>query len=458
MFDPAWETNGLMDQVVAEGVAWVHAQNIPGLKLEVVKEKGRTPLIFIDIEGTKQGSTVLMYGHADKQPPMLPWAEGLDPYTPVVRDGKLYGRGGADDLYALFGAVTAIAALKAQGIAHGRAVILIETSEESGSPDLPYYVSALAGRIGTPSLIVCLDSGSGNYEQMWITTSLRGLIGGTLRTSILTEGVHSGSSSGIVPSSFRITRQLLSRVEDEETGRIKLPELWCEIPPARLSEATVTAGILGDSIYKNFPWVAGAGPLVKDNNAELLLRRTWHPTLSVTGAAGFPTLEQAGNVLRTSTAFKLSVRLPPRTDAESAEAAFKRALERDPPCNSHVVFENEKCASGWDAPAQAPWLSSAIEEASLSCFGKAPCYFGEGGSIPFMGQLGSMFPAAQFVVTGVLGPASNAHGPNEFLHIDFCKKIIASVSLILAAHARSGAQVDKGAAHSHAHFGEACCP
>lgn len=400
------------DAVVSLFSSWVTAQGVAGLKLEVIRAEGRTPLIFIESPGTGAAAsgTVLMYGHLDKQPPMTSaWAEGLHPYKPVVKDGKLYGRGGADDGYAIFGSVTALAALDAQNIPRARAVIIIEASEESGSPDLPHYVTSLAARIGTPSLIVCLDSGCGNYDQLWVTTSLRGLIGGNLRVTILNEAVHSGSSSGVVPSSFRIVRQVLSRIEDENTGRVLLPELWADIPPARTAEARETAAILGKSVYGNFPWVAGAGPVLYDpdalaadhrtkrartdagpaggtgavEHADLLLRRTWHPALSVTGADGFPSLESAGNVLRTTTAFKLSMRLPPRADAELAGAALKAALEANPPCGAQVTYTPEKAASGWDAPASAEWLTKAISEASTTAFGKPPAYFGEGGSIPF---------------------------------------------------------------------------
>ena len=340
------------------------------------------------------------------------WSAGLHPYTPVVRDGKLFGRGGADDLYALFGALTALTALKAQGVPHGRAVIIIEFSEESGSPDLPHYVRALRARIGVPTLIVCLDSGCGDYERMWLTTSLRGLIGGNLRTRILREGVHSGSSSGVVPSSFRLTRQLLSRIEDEASGRVLLPELHCPIPPARLAQAAATAALLGPSIITNFPFVDGARPHAPEDLGELLLRRTWRPALSITGAEGLPPLAGAGNVLRTETALKLSMRLPPRCAAEPAAAALKAALEASPPCGAHVSFELEKSGAGWDAPESAPWLSEAVEAASVGAFGREPAFHGEGGSIPFMGMLGELFPKAQFVVTGVLGPGSNAHGPD----------------------------------------------
>ena len=480
-----WETNGHVDAVVALFSKWVAAQALPGLVFEVIKEAGRTPLLYLELPGTAPG-TVLMYGHLDKQPPMAAaWSDGLAPYVPTVRDGKLYGRGGADDGYALFGSLAALAALRAQGAAHARAVILIEASEESGSPDLPHYVNALAPRIGTPSLIVCLDSGCGDYERLWVTTSLRGLVGGTLRATILREAVHSGASSGVVPSSFRILRRVLDRVEDAETGRVKLPELWTPIPPARTAQAAACAAIVGAAVWKNFPFVDGASPAGADDHAELLLRRTWHPALSVTGAEGFPSLEQAGNVLRTTTAFKLSMRLPPRADADVAGAALRAALERDPPHGAHVTYTPEKAASGWDAPAAPAWLTDACDAASAAGWGKPCAYHGEGGSIPFMGMLGELFPMAQFVVTGVLGPGSNAHGPNEFLHIDFTKKVIAAVAVILAAHAgapepeapagaaaagsmaarTAAANADraatlevnarKAAAHMH---GEGCCP
>ena len=383
-FEPAWESSGHTAAAVDLLCGWVRAQNIAGLSLEVLRFPGCTPLIFIEVPAFSPGGgaaapaaapTVMLYGHMDKQPPMTAaWSAGLSPYTPVERGGRLYGRGGADDGYAIFGAVTALAALRAAGAAHGRAVILIEASEESGSPDLPGYVAALAPRIGTPTLIVCLDSGCGDYERLWVTTSLRGLVGGTLRATILTEAVHSGSSSGVVPSSFRLLRQVLSRVEDEASGRVLLPELWCDVPPARTAQAAATAAILGDAVYKNFPFVAGAAPLGAADHAGLLLRRTWHPALSVTGAEGLPPLEQAGNVLRTTTALKLSMRLPPRTDADAASAALKAALEREPPCGAHISYTAEKAGPGWDAPAAAPWLTAAVDAASLDGWGKPAAY------------------------------------------------------------------------------------
>jgi acetylornithine deacetylase/succinyl-diaminopimelate desuccinylase-like protein len=390
-------------------------------------------VILIEIPGAAD-DTVLLYGHLDKQPEMTGWAEGLGPWVPALKDGKLYGRGGADDGYAMFGALSAILALQAQDVRHARCAVLIEACEESGSYDLPAYVGHLAGQIGAPSLVVCLDSGCANYEQLWLTTSLRGMAGGALSVEVLTEGVHSGDASGIVPSSFRILRSLVSRLEDEASGEIRLSELSVQVPPGRIEEAKAAAAALGDAVWSKFPFVAGAHPIA-DDPAQLILNRTWRPTLSVTGLEGAPQIGDAGNVLRPATAAKLSIRLPPTLDADAAAATVKRTLEADPPYGAHVTFALEASANGWNAPALAPWLRASIDRASQAAFGRPAALMGEGGSIPFMGMLGEKFPAAQFMITGVLGPHSNAHGPNEFLHIGMGKGVTLAVAQVLADHA-----------------------
>ena len=437
-FDPDWEAHGHMEAAVRQFEAWARGKIewIEGATLEVLRLPGRTPLIFIEIPGAEhdgRDDPVLLYGHLDKQPEMTGWAEGLGPWIPVLKDGRLYGRGGADDGYAMFGALSAILALKAQGVAHARCAILIEACEESGSYDLPAYVDHLAARLGSPSLVVCLDSGCANYDQLWLTTSLRGMSGGALKVQVLTEGVHSGDASGIVPSSFRILRGLISRLEDEATGEIKVSEWRAQIPPARLAEAKAAAAALGDEVYSKFPFVPGMHP-VADDPAELILNRTWRPALSITGLEGAPAIQDAGNVLRPATAAKLSLRLPPSIDAENAGALLKTLLEADPPYGAEVTFDVEASGQGWNAPALAPWLRASIDCASVAAFGREAAMMGEGGSIPFMGMLGEKFPAAQFVITGVLGPHSNAHGPNEFLHIGMGKAVTLAVAQVLADH------------------------
>jgi len=434
-FDPDWEKNGYMEQVVAMFAAWANSKlaSFSGSSLEIVRLKGRTPLILIEIPGQASG-TVLMYGHLDKQPEMAGWAEGTGPWQPVLKDNKLYGRGGADDGYAMFASLAALLALKEQNIPHARAVILIEACEESGSPDLPFYIDHLAERIGTPDLVVCLDSGAGNYDQLWLTTSLRGMVIGNLTVRVLTEGVHSGAASGIVPSSFRILRSLLSRVEDENTGQITLPELFVQIPPDRQKQAKETAAILGDEVWSGIPF-AGATKPMADGNAELILEKTWRPQLAVTAMEGYPLPANGGNVLLPFSIAKLSLRVPPTLEAQDAYRALKTALEKDPPYAASVSFEGPPADNGWNAPILAPWLEASLNRASNAAFGKPVAFHGEGGSIPFMAMLGAKFPRTQFVVTGVLGPHSNAHGPNEFLHIPFAKKLSACIAQVLADHA-----------------------
>jgi acetylornithine deacetylase/succinyl-diaminopimelate desuccinylase-like protein len=437
-FDADWEKHGYMEQAVEMFTAWAQSKlkSFPGASLEVVRLKGRTPLILIEIPGIASGS-VLMYGHLDKQPEMAGWTEGTGPWQPVLKDNKLYGRGGADDGYAMFASLAALLALREQNIAHARTIIIIEASEESGSPDLPFYIDHLSARIGTPDLVVCLDSGAGNYEQLWLTTSLRGMVIGNLTVKVLTEGVHSGAASGIVPSSFRILRSLLSRIEDEATGHMILPELFVEIPPDRQKQARDTAAILGDEVWSGLPF-AGATKPMAESSAELILEKTWRPQLAVTGMDGYPLPANGGNVLLPFSIAKLSLRLPPSLKAEQARAVVKNVLEKDPPYNAEIAFEGSHSDDGWNAPALAPWLEASLNQASLAVFGKPVAFHGEGGSIPFMAMLGEKFPKTQFVVAGVLGPHSNAHGPNEFLHIPFARKLSACIAAILADHASSG--------------------
>ena len=447
-FDQQWEAHGHLERVITEAAAWVEAQKVVGLRLEIVRLPGRTPVMFFEIpatdgtrataEGTKTEHTVLLYGHLDKQPEFSGWRADLGPWTPKIEDGKLYGRGGADDGYAVYAAITAIQALDRQGIAHPRCVGLIETCEESGSYDLLPYVDALRERLGDVALVVCLDSGCGNYEQLWLTTSLRGNVTGVLEVQVLDEGVHSGDASGVVPSSFRIMRQLFDRIEDSGNGRLLPRSFHCDVPGERIDQAKKTAQILGDMVWKRFPWSCGdhgetVQPTTKDP-VQALLNRTWEPTLSVTGAEGLPPLADAGNVLRPRTAFKLSLRLPPLVDGQTALADLKQVLEFDAPYRARVAFRPDRgIATGWNAPLLKPWLADALDDASNAAFG-APCGFlGQGGTIPLMSLLEQGFPKAQFMVCGVLGPHSNAHGPNEFLHLPYAMKLTGAVARVIAA-------------------------
>ena len=463
-FDPNWSQNGHMDKAIdllVNAIKELKTQwgeqgcKVDDITIEVmghkdrpeINEKGarRTPLICIDIPAFGSNapiSTILLYGHMDKQPEALPWAEGLGPRSPVIKDDKLYGRGGADDGYAIFSAFTSVMALRAQNAAHARCVIIVEACEESESRDLPYYIQKMQKQINPVTLIVCLDSGSGNYEQLWITNSLRGVLKVWVEVRVLTEGVHSGTSSGIVPSSYRIARQLVSRLEDEETGEIKPSWLKVDISAETRDQAQKTASVLGREVYCEFPFVNDSVQPVTENLGELLLNRTWRPQLAITGIQGLPiTPEAAGNVMLPYTSFKISLRIPPTLNAEKAAAALANELTRNPPYNAVVTISDINFGNGWAAPTTAPWLAKANSEASVRFFrtdpsdvSKEALYFGEGGSISFMCLLGELFPEAQFLITGVGGPHSNAHGPNEFLHLPYVQKITMCVAHIIAAH------------------------
>ena len=442
-YDAGWQEAGHMARATELLHQWCErhvGEGLPGATVEVHELDGRTPLLLVDVPPADatgngdDGDTVLLYGHLDKQPPFTGWRDGLGPWEPVQDGDRLYGRGSADDGYSTFSAVAALEAVRAAGGAHRRCVVLIEASEESGSPDLPAHLDALGDKLGEPSLVIALDSWCGDYERLWITTSLRGLVDLTLEVQVLTEGVHSGSAGGVVPSSFRIVRELLDRIEDAASGEMLLPQLHADIPDERLRQIAATAPQLGD-FADRFPFAGETTPALATTE-QMLVARTWQPSLEVTGMAGAPPPAEAGNVLRPSTAVKLSVRIPPTADAAVAIDALERRLTADPPYDARVTVRRGSAEAGWHAPPELPWLAKAIDRASVAAFGQAPRSLGEGGTIPFMGMLGRQFPQAQFVVTGVLGPESNAHGPNEFLHLPTARKVTTAVAHILDAHAR----------------------
>ena len=435
LFDPQWEQHGHMEAAAQLLAEWCRAQPIPGMRVELRRLAARTPLLLIDIPGELPGC-VLLYGHMDKQPEFTGWHTGLGPWDPVLREGNLYGRGAADDGYAVFSALAAIAALKAQNVALARCVVLIEASEESGSVDLPAHLEALGPALGEPSLVVCLDAECGNYDQLWCTTSLRGNLVGELSVRVLREGVHSGMASGIAPNPCRIVQQLLERLENPRDGALRPQALSVNVPADRLAQIRTAAGVLGDDVAGKLPWAQGVRA-ISDDPVELLINSTWKATLSVTGADGLPPTLSAGNVLLPALTVKLSLRLPPTCDPQRAARVVKDVLERDPPYGAHVRFEPGTPTAGWNAPSFAPWLADSIDCASRRIYGRGAVHVGCGGTIPFMAMLGERFPRTQFFITGVLGPHSNAHGPNEFLHLDYAEKLTACVSLVLADHARA---------------------
>ena len=435
-FDPRWEANGHMAAATALIRQWCEARPIEGMTVEVLEVPGRTPIVLCEIPATDPAladDTVLLYGHLDKQPEMAGWRDGLGPWEPVLDGDLLYGRGGADDGYAVFSSLAAIEALREAGGSHARLLVLIEASEESGSPDLPAHLDALGDRLGQVSLVIGLDSGAATYDRLWVTTSLRGVLMASVRVEVLTEGVHSGSAGGVVPSSFRLLRRLLDRIEDPDTGRVLIDELWCDIPAERHDQMAETADQIVAGLA--FPWAGSTRPDHADA-VDLLRARTWEPSIANIAVDGFPPADRAGNVLRPFTELTLSCRLAPTADPAAAADAVERALTTDPPNGATVTVTVRGAEGGWNAPPTEAWLQAAVDEASEAHWGQPSAAMGEGGTIPFMGMLGTRFPDAQFLITGVLGPGSNAHGPNEFLHLPMARRITATVSHVLDAHAR----------------------
>jgi acetylornithine deacetylase/succinyl-diaminopimelate desuccinylase-like protein len=421
-FDPEWQAHGHIDAAATLLRQWVDDQG-GGLSTEIVQLPGRTPVLVVDNGGS--GDPIVVYGHMDKQPPLGTWRQGLGPYEPVREGQLLYGRGTADDGYATFAAVTALAAA---GGGRGRVLVLIEASEESGSPDLAAYLEHLGARIGTPRLVVCLDSGGLSYDRLWLTSSLRGNLVVTVTVDVLTEGIHSGQGGGVVPSSFRILRRILSHIEDETTGHIRLPLLQGEgIPETHLDNLRAVAKEFPDTAA---PVVEGLKLLAADP-VQRLTARTWGAALEVIGADGLPKPRDGGNVLRPSTTLKFSLRLPPDVDAQAASDALISAITTDE--GAHVTIDMEAAAQGWVAEPLRADIAAILSRVSNERFRRDPGAVGEGGSIPFLADLQQGFPGTQFVATGVLGPGSNAHGPNESLHIPMGKAVTQLVAELLAA-------------------------
>ena len=278
-----------------------------------------------------------------------------------------------------------------RGLAHAVRAILIEGSEESGSPHLPATLDVIADRLGRPSLVVSLDSGCLSYDRIWCTGSVRGLVSGTLTVRVLEQGVHSGSAAGLVPSSFRIARMLLSRIENETTGEILLDELKVAIPSSVRRDSQTVAGMVGDEYFEEFPVVDGL-EIAGTHTADRLVRRNWQPAMSVTGADGLPALVSAGNVLRPFTSLQLGFRLSPTCDSRLCAEAIERVLTADPPYGARVTFELQSAADGWAAPVREKWLDEAVDAASAECFGSSFGTVGEGGTIPFLGMFERSLP------------------------------------------------------------------
>lgn len=431
-FEPDWKNKGELDSAIDLFSKWLVNQELDGMTYQIHRIDGRTPVLLVTVEGTGPGE-VIFYSHLDKQPSRANlWSDGLHPLKAVRRDPWLFGRGALDDGYGGYLCVTALKMLQEQGVPYPRSHFLIETCEESGSYDLPPYLDALTDELGDPNLIVVLDSGGPDYEHIWVTEALRGLVAGNLSVQVSNEGVHSGMSGGVIPSSFRIQRLLLDRVEDSHTGKILIPEMHVEISSKVRKEAEQLGNLLGDELWSQLPVVDSLRPQ-NEGAAEILLDMNWRPAMSVIGADGMPPTQTAGNVLRTNTDLKLSFRIPPGVNAEEIDIILKEKFEQSPPYGAKVEYMPDAAADGFHAPAMDGKLAEALLEASNHVTGLPPMATWVGGTIPFMAMMQEKYPTAQFLCTGTGGPGNNAHGPDEKLHIPSSKRLTAVLSATIAA-------------------------
>eukprot|EP01083_Nonionella_stella_P046907 125601_1 len=423
--------------------AYVDKQEMAGCTADLRTCGDKTPMLVITIDGTDgSNDTVLSYGHMDKQPGLGGWSVG-GPTDPVRVGDKLYGRGAVDDGYSMFAYITALKALKAQGTKHCRMVITMEAGEESGSPDMIYWLDQLKDHIGTNvSLVICLDSGCGNYDQLWITPSLRGMMAGDLKVSMLREQLHSGEGSGVIADTARVHRMLLNRVEDVNTGYVTVPETHCVIPEAHQNYVDKATCILKEGVFNEMPLLAGIKP-VTDDCKQLLMNQLWEPTMTVIANdhGSLPPLP-GSNIIRTETNMRLSFRLPPCVVPEKALEAVKATLLKEPlPYGAKVTFENTMMGSGWASNSAAGgWLETSITDSSTTFFGKAAAFKGMGGSIPIINDFQGRYTDAEIIVSGVAGPQSNMHAVNETLDVPAVKKLTSAFAKILADHAENVAK------------------
>lgn len=431
-FDPNWESNGFLKQACESAALWLKGI-IPDARCELLTETGRTPCLFVEIPPTKgyeNSAAMAFYGHFDKLPETGEWQEGLGAWTPVLKNNCLYGRGSADDGYSFYLMGVCVAALKTLNHAHPRIIGIFETQEESGSKDLPYYLNLIHDRLGSVNAFFILDNSCSDYERLWTVSSLRGVIKGTLKVKVLSHGVHSGAYSGIVPDAYGIAQHLLSRVYDPLTSEVKIPSCLAKIPDTCQQQLQNVGNILGDQIWNRAPLLPGVSPISTQPD-ELLLQNTWKPALTITGISGIPVPENAGNIIHGDVALTLSMRVPPLIDLKQAVNDLNQLLTTDIPFGCEVSLTSISAEPGWASFHTDSKIQELLSKASECHFGKPLATTGQGGSIPIVNEFEKHLPNTALVVTGALGTDSNAHAPNEFLNMNYAKKLTAVIAQVI---------------------------
>lgn len=439
-FDSAWERSGALAAAVDLVADWFTDRTaLPGVRAHRLRINGRTPLLIVDIpafdpdQADGPHRTVLAYGHLDVQPAGGGWTV-TDPFRPVVRESRLYGRGAGDDKYVPLAVVAALEALRAANQAHPQVILLLETSEESSSVDLPAHLAAHGGLLGQPDLIVCLDTFVPDTSRLWHSTSMRGIVVADLSVAVAREGLHSGLVGGVVPSSFRLLRALLDRIENSSTGACLLPSLHADVPAGHC-DALRRQAERSRPPASGLPLLPGVRPLSGDPLAQLLAQ-SWEPSVAYVGMDGMPATGAAGSVLRASTTVRLSIRLPPTVRAIDAVAALRATLEADPPAGATVRLDVHGAEDGWSTTVPEG-LGVLLDEAGVAGYGARAAECGGGATIPPLGILARRFPEAAIVPLGLVTPSCNPHGPDEHIDLDSAERLTIALATLLASHAPS---------------------
>ena len=431
-FDPEWETNGRLETACQLCIEYAQAIQIEGIELEMHKDPGVSPLLLGRVAPSKQVGSIriVTYGHLDKQPyHSEEWEEGLHPTTPVEKNGYLYGRGAVDDGYNFFTVLAVLKAFQELRIPHDEFLLFYECNEESGCTDIAHYLNKLKEQIGAPDVMFCLDEGSVSNQMFSLSTSLRGALNFSLKVSVLEKSMHSGVASGIVPSSFRIARELLERIESGKTGEM-VPELQVPVPEQKLKEASANAKLNGSGIHTSLCMCKGVQPVTL-NLEELYLNNVWKAQMEVIGQGGIPSLAQAGNVLRDHTELLVSLRTPPTLSCTAAFDTIKNILTSQVPYNAKVEVEMESFGDGWFSGHLSAALISTVDKHSMEVFGNPALLYGSGCTIPFIHLIQQQLPKTLLLVTGADLPDSGIHGPNERLDIEFLVRFAKTFACIL---------------------------
>lgn len=432
-FDPQWKEHGYLLQACRLAANWIQ-KIIPDATCEIIEDEGKTPCLFVEIGSNdleRQEKTIAFYGHLDKQPENEGWKDGLGPWTPYFDGEYLFGRGACDDGYSVFAMITAVETLRRSKMKHPRIVAIFETQEESGSSDLEGYLHQLKAKIGSPECFIVLDNQCGDYNRLWLNTSLRGNISGTLSVSTMSYGVHSGSFSGIVPDPFTVAMTLLGRIQHPETGEILLDTLQAQIPALRLKQIQEVSLRMGDQIWKTAPLLENVQPKYGNNDA-ILIQSTWKPSLTIIGIDGIPSIQNAGNVIQGSVSLRLSFRIPPGIDIDNALQSINDCFTQNIPYGCSVTWNSLEYLPGWCAPSHSVKYEKLFHDAGEQVFEEKTLACGQGASIGFIPKFEKLFPKTEIILIGVLGPQSNAHSPNEALNVLYTQKLIETIAIVLS--------------------------